>query len=98
MKENEYSASISFDEIKTQLENEYGNFTSDEGDDFFEDLSYCLRFNFRIGSANVTKNVDGVVTNQIQKLSRPFWRRWHWVEAEHNVSAILSNFEVYWVD
>ena len=80
------------------MENVYGNFTSDEGDDVFIDLSYCLRFNFRICSANVTINVDDVVTNQIQTLRRPFWRPRRWVEAEHNVSAILSNFQVNLVD
>ena len=95
-REREYSASISFDEIKTKLENLNGNFTLDEGDDFFEDLSYCLRFNFRKWTANVTISVDGFVTNQIQQL--PWRRRWRWAEAEHNISSFSSNFQVNSVD
>lgn len=90
--EKEYYATISFDKIKTKLENLNRNFTLDEGDDAFEDLSYCLRFNFRRSSANVTLSVDGVVTNQIQEL--PWWRRWRWVEVEYNITAILSQFQV----
>ena len=90
--EREHSASISFDEIKTMLENFNGNFTLDEGDDFIANLSYCLRFNFRGCSPNVTISVDGAVTNQTQEL--PSLRQRHWAEAEHNISAILSNFQV----
>lgn len=90
--EKEYYASISSDEIKAKLESLNGNFALDEGDDVFEDLSYCLRFNFRSSSANVTLNVDGVVTNQIQEL--PFWRRWRWVEVEYNITSILNQFKV----
>ena len=91
-RENEYSASISLDEIKAKLENLNGNHISEEEDNAFKDLSYCLRFNFRECSPNVTLTVDGVINSQFQQLTT--WGSWHWVEAEYNISAILSQFQV----
>lgn len=84
-RKNKYSESITFDEIKTKLEELSRNFTLDEGENAFKNLSFCLRFNFRRSSANVNIRIDGVVTNYQEKLTR--WSSWHWVEAEYNISA-----------
>ena len=88
MENNEYSASISFDEIKNKLDSLNGTFALDA----FDDLSYCLRFNFRKSSANVALIVDRVRTKEIHKLS---WRgKSCWVEVEYNITAILCRFKV----
>ena len=92
MWEKQYSASISLDVIKTKLENLNGNFISEEEENALKELSYCLRFNFRRCSPNLILTVDGVITSQLQQLTRS--GSWHWVEAEHNISTILSQFEV----
>ena len=83
---NDYSVSISFDEIKNKLDN--GTFAVDA----FDDLSYCLRFNFRKCSAKVALIVDGVRTKQIHKLSPK--GNSHWVEVEYNITNILCRFKV----
>ena len=92
MWEKQYSASISLDVIKTKLENLNGNFISEEEENALKELSYCLRFNFRGCSPNLILTVDGVITSQLQQQTR--WGSWHWVEAEYNISTILSQFEV----
>ena len=90
-----YSESITIDEIKTKLEDLNRNFTLEEEENAFQNLSFCLRFNFRRSSAYVNISIDGVATTHQEKLTT--WSRWRWVEAEYNITA-ASQIQVNSVD
>ena len=90
-----YSESITIDEIKTKLEDLNRNFTLEEEENAFKNLSFCLRFNFRRSSAYVNISIDGVATTHQEKLAT--WSRWRWVEAEYNITA-ASQIQVNSVD